>query len=57
MRPVNPIKPLAVLTLLAAFVLGATGAAVADEPADFAAALAKASQEDQVLVVDFFTDW
>jgi hypothetical protein len=57
MRPENRNKTLIVLSLLAAFVLGVTGAAVAEGPATFADALAQASQEDKVLVVDFYTDW
>ena len=57
MRPENRFNRLVVLSLLAAFVFGVTGAAVAAEPANFAEALAKAAKEDKVLVVDFYTDW
>ncbi len=57
MRPENRTNRLVVLSLLAAFVFGVTGAAVAAEPANFAEALAKAAQENKVLVVDFYTDW
>ena len=57
MRSENRNSRLVLLSLLAAFSIGATGAALAEEPADFAAALAQATKEDKVLVVDFFTDW
>ncbi|MEN8006455.1 MAG: hypothetical protein ABFS42_05535 [Candidatus Krumholzibacteriota bacterium] len=57
MRPDNPLKRLVLLSLLAAFVFGVTGAAVAAEPANFTEALAQAAAEDKVLVVDFYTDW
>ena len=57
MRPENFKSRLALLGILAAFVFGVTGAAVAEEPANFADALAQAAKENKVLVVDFFTDW
>ena len=57
MRPENFTSRLALLSILAAFVFGVTGAAVAADPADFADALAQATKEDKVLVVDFYTDW
>ena len=57
MRPENFKNRLALLGILAAFVFGVTGAAVAEEPANFADALAQAAKENKVLVVDFFTDW
>ncbi len=57
MRPEIRFNRLVLLSLLAAFVFGATGAAVASEPSNFAEALAKATQENKVLVVDFYTDW
>jgi len=57
MRSENLKNRLALLSLLAVFVFGMTGAALADEPANFAEALATAAKEDKVLVVDFYTDW
>ena len=57
MRPKNKKSRLILLSLLAAFVFGVFGAAVAAEPTDFAEAVAKAAQEDKVLVVDFYTDY
>jgi hypothetical protein len=57
MRSENRKSRLALLSILAAFVIGVTGAAMAEEPATFADALAQAAKEDKVLVVDFFTDW
>ena len=57
MRPENFTSRLALLSILAAFVFGVTGAAVAEEPANFADALAQAAKENKVLVVDFYTDW
>ena len=50
-------RTLALATALLAFVLGLAGAAVADQPATFAEALAQAKEQDKVLVVDFYTDW
>ena len=57
MRPENFTSRLALLSILAAFVFGVTGAAVASDPANFADALAQAAKENKVLVVDFYTDW
>ena len=57
MRSENRNSRLVLLSLLAALSIGATGAAVAEEPADFAAALAQATAEDKVLVVVFYTAW
>ncbi len=57
MRPENVKSRLVLLGILAAIVLGVSGAAAAAEPANFAEALAKATQEDKVLVVDFYTDY
>ena len=57
MRSVNLKNRLALLCLLAVFVVGVTGAALAEEPANFAEALVQATKEDKVLVVDFYTDW
>lgn len=57
MRPENVKSRLVLLGILAAIVLGVSGAAAAAEPANFAEALAKAAQEDKVLVVDFYTDY
>ncbi len=57
MRSENLNNRLVLLSLLALFVVGATGAALAEEPANFAEALAQAAAEDKVLVVDFYTDW
>ena len=48
---------LAIATALLAFVLGISGAAMADQPATFADALTQAKEQDKVLVIDFFTDW
>ena len=57
MRPDSKISRLAIVTALLAFALGLTGAAMANEPATFAEALAQAKEQDKVLVVDFYTDW
>jgi len=57
MRPEIFKSRLALLSILAAFLFGVTGAAVAEEPVNFADALAQAAKENKVLVVDFFTDW
>ena len=57
MRPENGMKPLVVLSLLAAFVFGVTGAALAAEPTNFAEAMAQAAEQDKALIVDFYTDW
>ena len=57
MRSENRMNRLVVLSLLAAFVFGVTGAALAAEPANFAEALAKAAKENKALIVDFYTDW
>jgi hypothetical protein len=57
MRSENLKNRLALLSLLAVFVFGVTGSALAEEPANFAEALAQAAKEDKVLVVDFYTDW
>ena len=57
MRPENRKSRLALLSILAAFVFGVTGSALATEPANFAEALAQAAKENKVLVVDFYTDW
>ena len=40
-----------------ALVLGLAAPAGAEQPADFAAALALAAETDQPLVLDFFTEW
>ena len=57
MRSENRKIGLTLLSILMAVTFGATGVAMAEEPADFAAALALAAKEDKVLVVDFMTDW
>ena len=57
MRPENFKSRLALLSILAIFVFGVTGAAMAADPANFADALAQAAKENKVLVVDFYTDW
>jgi hypothetical protein len=57
MRPENRMSRLALLSILVTFVFGVTGAAMAEEPANFADALAQAAKENKVLVVDFYTDW
>ena len=57
MRSENRNSRLVLLSLLATLAVGSTGAALAEEPANFAEALAKATAEDKVLVVDFSTDW
>ena len=57
MRPENFTSRLVLLSILAAFVFGVTGAAVAADPADIADALVQAAKENKVLVVDFYTDW
>jgi len=57
MRFENSTTRLALLSLLAVLCIGAAGAALADQPATFADALAQASKENKILVVDFMTDW
>jgi len=57
MRSENRNSRLVLLSLLVALTAGATGAALAEDPANFAAALAQATAQDKVLVVDFYTDW
>jgi hypothetical protein len=57
MRPNFNQGQLALATALLAFVLGISGAALADQPATLAEALAQAKEQDKVLVVDFYTDW
>jgi hypothetical protein len=60
MRSENRNKRLVLLSLLAILAIGAigtTGSALAEEPANFAEALAQAAAEDKVLIVDFYTDW
>ena len=57
MRSENLKTRLALLSLLAVLAVGASGTAVAEEPATFADALAQATKENKILVVDFFTDW
>ena len=57
MRSENLKTRLALLSLLAVLAVGAAGTAVAEEPATFADALAQATKENKILVVDFFTDW
>jgi hypothetical protein len=57
MRSDNRQGRLALATALLAFVLGLSGAAMADQPATFAEALAQAKEQDKPLVVDFYTDW
>jgi hypothetical protein len=47
----------ALATALLVFVLGLSGAALAEQPATFAEALAQAKEQDKPLVVDFYTDW
>jgi len=57
MRTPNTRDRLAVVTILSALILGLGGTAVAEEPANFAEALARAEQSGQPLVLDFFTEW
>lgn len=57
MRSENLKTRVALLSLLAVLTVGAAGTAVAEEPATFADALAQATKENKILVVDFFTDW
>jgi hypothetical protein len=57
MRSDSSKSRLALATALLVFVLGLSGAALADQPATFAEALAQAKEQDKPLVVDFYTDW
>jgi hypothetical protein len=57
MRPEIRMNRLVVTSLLAAFVCGVTGAALAADPTSFAEAKAQAARENKILVVDFYTDW
>jgi hypothetical protein len=53
----NPKNQLALTGALLVFVLGLTGTALASDAASLDEALAQATKENKVLVVDFFTDW
>lgn len=53
----SPKYTLALATALVAFVLGLSGAALADPPTTFDEALAQAKEQDKVLILDFYTDW
>jgi len=57
MRTLNLKAQLTLTGILLAFVLGLSGTALADGPATFEEALALATKENKVLVVDFYTDW
>lgn len=57
MRSLIRKDQLALTGVLLAFVLGLSGAALADGPATLDEALALAAKENKVLVVDFYTDW
>ena len=57
MRKLNLKDQLAMMAVLLAFTLGLAGTAMANDPATFKEALALASKENKVLVMDFFTDW
>jgi hypothetical protein len=57
MRPENSKSRLALVTAVTAFVFGLAGGAAADQPSNLADAFALAAEENQVLVVDFFTEW
>jgi hypothetical protein len=57
MRLENLKTRLALLSLLAVFTLGTAGSALAEGDATFEDALAQATKENKILVVDFYTDW
>lgn len=45
------------LVLLMVLLLGLVGDGAAEQPADYAEALASVAELDQPLVLDFYTDW
>lgn len=49
-------RRLTVAAALAVLLIQA-GAALAEDPADYEAALALAAEQDKPLVLDFFTEW
>ena len=57
MRMLTRNYRLALMGLGLVFTLGLTGSALASEPASFEEALALATKENKVIVIDFYTDW
>jgi hypothetical protein len=57
MLKLNFKTQLALTGVLLAFTLGVSGTALAGDPATFDEALALATKQNKVLVVDFYTDW
>jgi len=57
MRMLTRKDQLALAGVLLIHTLGLAGTALADKPATFDEALALATTENKILVVDFFTDW
>lgn len=54
---VTGVALVVVLATALAGTLAGVGPAAAQEPADFASALAQAAQANQLVVIDFFTSW
>ncbi len=57
MRQLDRKNQLALTGALLAFVVGLSGTALAEGPANFDEAMALAHKQNKVLVVDFYTDW
>jgi len=57
MRMLTRKDQFALAGVMLIYTLGLAGTALADKPATFDEALALATKENKVLVVDFYTDW
>ena len=57
MRTLNWKDRLTLMGVMLTFVLALAGTALADGPASYEEVLALAAKENQVVVLDFYTDW
>jgi hypothetical protein len=57
MRNLDRTSRLAPTGVLLALTLGLAGGALAGLPATFDEALARAAEQDKLVVIDFYTDW
>ena len=57
MRTLNLKDRLTLMGVMLTFILTMAGTALADGPASYEEALALAAKENQVVVLDFYTDW